>query len=183
MGLTQDNIVDLANTLAGTTGSTASMNIYYDEVMGGLATRFNPPIVETTTFTIAAGSGSYAWPSTACSVIAIFSEQRQLLPTNAIELESYDGAWRQTTGTEQVYYDGEDPQRSFRLYPVPATGATGTLIMGVASSANVPDYFGLYVALEILEKEFAKPSDHQDKEFSKAAGDVAKLFGMLIGVV
>ena len=37
--------------------------------------------------------------------------------------------------------------------------------------------------LEILKREFAKPSAHQDKQFSKAAGDVAQLFGMLIGFV
>ena len=191
MALTQDNIVDLANTIGGTTGSTASMNIYYDEIMQGLGAGLNPPLVETTVFAISSGTASYTWPSTACSVLGIFFKtasgttqvSKQVLPAGRIELESLDGAWRQTTGEIQVFYSGEDTQRSFRFYPVPSVDSTGTLIMGVASSADVPDYMGLYVALEILKREFAKPSAHQDKQFSKAAGDVAQLFGMLIGVV
>jgi len=184
MALTQDNIVDLANTIGGTTGSTVSMNIYYDEVMQGLGTRFNPPLVETTTFAISSGTASYAWPSTACSILAIFSESRQILPVSRLELDSYDDGWRASSSTDGVHchYSGEDTQRSFRLYPIPSTASTGTLIMSVASSADVPDYFGIYVACEILKREFAKPSVHQDKQFAKAAGDVAGLFGMLIGL-
>jgi hypothetical protein len=183
MALTQDNIVDLANTLGGTTGSTVSMNIYYDEIMQGLGTRFNPPLVETTTFAISSGTAAYTWPATACSILGVFSESKQILKVGFMELESYDSAWRQTTGEIQVYYEGEEPQRSIRFHPVPSVNSTGTYIMGVASSADVPDYMGLYVALEILKKEYAKPSVHQDKQFSKAAGDVAQLFGMLAGVV
>ena len=186
MALTQDNIVDLANTIGGTTGSTASMNLYYDEVMQGLGTRFEPPLVETTTFAISSGTASYAWPSTACSILAIFSSAgREILPVSRNELDASDSGWRASTSTDsyQFFISSEDTQRSFRLYPNPSTASTGTLIMGVASSADVPDYMGLYVALEILKREFAKPSAHQDKQFSKAAGDVAQLFGMLIGVV
>jgi hypothetical protein len=185
MSLTQDNIVDLANTIGGTTGSTVSMNIYYDEIMQGLATRFNPPLVETTVFTVSSGTASYSWPSTASSILAIFSSGRQILPVTRYELDAYDDGWRASTSTDSYhfYYTGEDTQRSFRLYPIPSTASTGTLIMGVASSDDVPDYMGLYIACEILKREFAKPSEHQDKQFAKAAGDVAGLFGMLIGVV
>ena len=185
MALTQDNIVDLANIIAGTTGSTTTMNIYYDEVMRNLGTRFNPPLFESTTFAISSGTASYAWPSTACSVLAIYSSAgREILQANRTELDAYDDGWRASTSTDSYHFYcvEEDTQRSFRLYPIPSTASTGTVIMGVASSADVPDYFSFYVACNILAREFAKPSDHQDKQFAAAAEDVAKLFGMLIGV-
>jgi len=188
MAITKSEVIALADTLGGTTGSTVSMGFYYDEIMQGLAMRFEPPLVETTTFAISSGTASYSWPSDACSILAIFSESKQLFPVSFIELESYDGAWRQTTGEVQVFYSGEDPQRSFRLHPIPSTASTGTVIMGVApvggqGVTSIPDYMGLYLACEILRREFAKPSVHQDKQFSKAAGDVAQIFGMLAGLV
>ena len=94
MGLTRANIVDFANVIGNHGGSTATMNVFYDEIMQNLAQRFEPPLVETTTFTISSGTASYAFPATGTGLVGLFSENTQLTPVNSIELESYNREWR-----------------------------------------------------------------------------------------
>jgi len=185
-GLSQDNVVDLANIICGGLGSTASMNFHHQEILEDLANNLNPPLVDANTFVATSGQASWPMYSSAGRLLAVFFETRQLLPVSAAELESYDGAWRQTTGTAQGFYNGEDADDYVRFIPVPAEGGTCSWLTGVPDyspngSSLIPYYMGLYVAFEILKREFAYPSDHQDKEFSKLCGQVASVFGRLIG--
>ncbi len=184
MALTRANIVDFANVIAGGAGSTVTMNRAYAEVTQNLAQRFEPPLVETTTFTVSSGTASYSLPSTGVKLVGLFNENTQLTQVNSIELESYNREWRaSSTDAPKVYYVDEDTLRSVRLFPSPSTGSTGTWLVSVAPIADIPDYMGLYIAFAVLEREFSHPSDHQDKTFSKLCGDIAQIFGMLVGLV
>jgi len=184
MGLTQDNIVDFANVIAGTTGSTASMNVAFDEVMQSLARSPNPPLVQSSAFAISSGTANYTWSADAVRILAVFNEGLQLHPSNAPELESYSAAWRaSSTDAPLVYHAGENTLRSARLFPSPSTGSTGTWLHSIAPQSDIPEYMSLYIAFAVLEREFAYPSAHQDKEFSGLCGQIANIFGKLIGFV
>jgi len=181
MALSKTNIVDFAQVIANAQGSTVTMNIAYDEVMQNLAQRPDPPLLESTAFTISSGTASYTFPSAAIKIVGLFNESRQLRFTNRVELESYNREWRASSDdTPLAFFTEEDTLRSMRLFPSPSTGSTGTWLMSVVPTA-VPEYMALYIAFMILEKEFAYLSDHQDKEFSTVCGQIAVGFGKLIG--
>ena len=184
MGLTRANIVDFANVIANGLGSTVTMNIAYDEVLQALARSPNPPLVESSDFTISSGTATYTWSTNAVRILGVFNENTQLYPVNRRELEGYASTWRATSGdTVYAYHADENTLRTVRLFPSPSTGSTGTWLHSVTKTSNVPNYMSLYIAFAVLEREFAYPSNHQDKDFSALCGQIALLFGKLIGFI
>jgi hypothetical protein len=184
MGLTQDNIVDFANFIAGTSGSTASMNIAYDEIMQSLARSPNPPFVDSSTFAVSSGTASYTWSTEGVRLLGVFNENTQLYPASRRELESYQMYWRASSDDAPLaYFSDENTLRTVRLFPSPSTGSTATWLYSIAPQSGIPDYMCLYIAFAILEREFAYPSAHQDKEFSGICGQISNIFGKLIGFV
>lgn len=176
-------ITALAQVIAHSLGDSNTLAVAFEEVMENLAQRFNPPLIESTTFAISSGTASYAYPSTGVGVVGVFCENTQLTKVSSPELEGYDRSWRASTGTPEVFFTEEETARSIRLFPIPAAAATGTWLVSVPNDTTVPDYMVMYIVFAMLEREFAYPSDHQDKKFSGLCGDIAQIFGMLIGVV
>jgi len=168
--------------IGGGLGSTATMNVFYGEVMRNLARGPNPPLVESSAFAVSSGTAAYTWPAAAIRILAVFNEKKQLAPANIRQLESYDDAWRASSDdTIHAWHAGEDTLRTARLFPSPSTGSTGTWLFSKAPTSDVPNYMALYIAFAVLERDFAYPSDHQDKEFSALCGQIALIFGKLVG--
>ena len=175
-------ITAIAQVIAASLGDSNTLAVAYEEVMENLAQLPNPPLVESTTFAISSGTASYTYPSTGVEVVGIFHENTQLTKVSGPELEGYDRSWRASTGAPEVFFVEEVTARSIRLFPTPNAAATGTWLTSVPNDSTVPDYMVLYVVFAMLEREFAYPSNHQDKQLSKLCGQIATIFGKLIGV-
>ena len=183
MSSSKAQITAIAQVIAHSLGDSNTLAVAYEEVMENLAQRFEPPLVESTTFAITSlGGPRYAYPSTGVRVLGVFNENSQLNQVTSAELEGYNKAWRKSLDTPEAYFVEEETVRSIRLYPAPTANATGTWLVSVGP-AEAPDYMVLYIAFAMLEREFAYPSAHQDKVYSKLCGEIAQIFGMLVGVV
>ena len=183
MASSKAEITALAQVIAHSLGDSNTLAVAYVEVMDTLARRIDPPLVESTTFAITSlGGPRYTHPSTGVRVLAVFNENSQLNQVTRAELEGYNKVWRKSLDTPEAYFVDEETVRSIRLYPAPTNDATGTWIVS-AGPAEAPDYMVLYIAFAMLEREFAYPSDHQDKVYSKLCGEIAQIFGMLVEVV
>ena len=183
MASSKAEITALAQVIAHSLGDSNTLAVAYVEVMDALARRIDPPLVESTTFAITAlGGPRYTHPSTGVRVLAVFNENSQLNQVTKAELEGYNKAWRKSLDTPEAYFVDEETVRSIRLYPAPTANATGTWLVS-AGPAEAPDYMVLYITFAMLEREFAYPSAHQDKAYSKLCGEIAQIFGMLVGVV
>lgn len=183
MGSSKAQITAIAQVIAHSQGNANTLAIAFDEVMQWLAQKHRPALVYNSQLTVSTTSASFAYPTGAVEVLGVFYQGRQLKPVNSVELNAYNITWRASSGGPYVYYREEDDYESIRFFPAPAVATTGSWLYTQASSTNVPDYMVLYIAFAMLEREFAYPSDHQDKTFSKLCGDTAQIFGTLIGVV
>ena len=182
MASTKAEITALAQVIAHDLGDSNTLAVAYDEVMDALARKLEPPLVESTTFAITSlGGPRYTHPSTGVRVLAVFNENSQLNQVTRAELEGYNKAWRKSLDTPEAFFLDEETVRSIRLYPAPTADATGTWIVS-AGPAVAPDYMVLYIVFAMCEREFAYPSDHQDKQFSKLCGEIAQIFGALVGI-
>ena len=182
MGLTRANIVDFAQTIAGTTGSTLTMNVAYDEVMQHLARSPKPPFMQASNFNISSGTSIYTWSADVVRILGVFVESKQLYHVNTRQLENYDDAWRESSADAvQAYHADENTLRKVRLFPSPSTAATGTWLHSYAPTSDVPSHFCLYVAFAVLERVFSYPDARQDKEFAALCGQLALIFARLIG--
>ena len=183
MGVNKATITAFAQVIGSSLGNADTLSVAYDEVLEHLAMQPNPPLIESTTFAISSGTAQYLCPATGVQIIGLFHENLQLAEAYKPEIEAYEKTWRASTGAPQVFYAAEETVSTVRLFPTPNAAATGTWLVSSVKAGNVPTYMVLYIAFAMLEREFAYPSDHQDKEFSKLCGQIAIIFGKLIGVM
>jgi len=181
MSVNKATITALAQVIGSSLGDANTLSVAYDEVMEHLAMMPNPPLLETTTFAITSGTAQYLCPATGIQIAGLFHENLQLDETYKAEIEAYQLTWRASTGTPQTFYAAEETISTVRLFPIPNAAATGTWLVSSIKTGSIPEYMVLYIVFAMLEKEFAYPSDHQDKEFSALCGQIAIIFGKLIG--
>jgi hypothetical protein len=109
------------------------------------------------------------------------------------DLEAYDDDWRTLSGNPWAYTTDEPTARSFDLVPTPDVDSSdfsfpngapfgedfptnaGTIIYSERRTTDLPEWIGVYIAFKILEREFARPSAHQDLKFSGTCAEFAEI--------
>ena len=162
--------------------SSVTLSDFYDEICEDICKAADPPWIGTTTLTVSSGTNRYTYPTAAIRILGVHVGTRQLDIVSEPELESYDREWRGTsTTTAFAVYLGDETARSVRIFPSPAAATTGTWIYSYIPDP-IPNWMDLYVSFKTLQREFAYPSDHQDKDVASIYDKLATLTGQLIGV-
>lgn len=195
------DVLTLVDLLAGTRSDSASLattatrDAYYDEAVSehGLV---REGAMEAEFIAVAAGTAVYNFPDAAVRVLAWLYDSTPLRATNRRALEAYDADWRSRKGSPVSFTMQDEDARMARVVPVPE--APG-LALGIATpfSGAFPDgnltaiytdggedhpvWDELWLALEVISREFARDSDHMDIEFATAAMQLAAVVRILVG--
>ncbi len=195
------DVLALVDLLAGTRSDSESLatattrSAYYDEAVSehGL---IREGAMDAEFVAVTNGTATYTFPTDAVRVLAWIFDATTLRPTNRRALEAYDSEWRTRRGTPQSFTMQDEDARTVRLVPVPdAAGqaiSTSTPFADVFPDGNLtaiytdggddhPVWDELWLALDVLSREFARDSDHIDTEFATAAGQLATVVRILVG--
>lgn len=167
--MTKTTIITLAQDLCYDKANAAQLGTYFDDVMEELCKLPNCPFINTYTDASVAAQGNYDFPLNAVRILAIFYKGSSLSYATVQQLEAYDIDWR-NLGDDPLFYVFEDlTSRVYNLSPVPATNSDDIIVVHTDNrSTDIEDWAALSIALAMLAKEFARPSDHQDPAFAEA---------------
>lgn len=200
--MAQADVLTLVADLAGprmdsvALSESARVSEYYSDVVQEVGLDRVEGSADASFIAVTAGTATAALPTDAIRMLFLAYDDAQLWPTLRRALEASDPAWRVRQGRPISYTAQDEDTRTVRLVPVPdRTGAaiggstpfTGTFPDGnllMAYTATVTDVLAwdeMWVALEILGREFGRESDHFDPEFSKQALQLAQVFRLLVG--
>lgn len=164
--------------------------LYYHDVAYELA-RLNQT-VNVALISSEANTTSYAFPLDALDLIAVFYDDTELHMATARDMEAHSRGWRDDRGTPIDYVLEYETSNVFRLYPTPDVSAKDFIFLGSPLGTDypeytaaalyqqkrddLPEYFDLYMAIEILSREFERESDHRDLKFAT----LCQQFGALL---
>jgi len=199
--MAQIDVFNLVDDISGLRSDGASLDdataraAYYADVVfeHGLV---RESAVNAAFVPVVAGTAEYTQPAAAIKPLAILYDATQLRPTARRALESYDPSWRSRRGTPRSYTTQDEDVHIFRVVPVPDTSGdtigASTPFAGTFPDGNltfiytdnvtdVPAWDELWVALEVLAREFAHESDHYDQLFATTSKQLAALVRNLVG--
>jgi hypothetical protein len=195
-------ISTIVTNLATVSYDTTARDNFEDGIINELARGANPGIlaqVGTAFIAVTNATERYSLPvaSGARTIITLHHDNVQLLQVRKDEAWHYDTSWRRTPARKTIGYvlDPED-RTSFSVIPPPiADGATIggqtpttitawptgniTVIYANADTAfagTTYDDLKMPIALETLQREFARDSNHQDNAFAESCGLLASIF-------
>lgn len=185
-------VADLGHGLADAT----RVEDYYLDATIDLArrgVRVDARLITTTS----ADQAVYPLPDDAYAVLGVFWDDRMLSRITPRGAERLARDWRALRGAPQAWIDDTEDAQAFRLLPVPTVGPTDfSFILGSPWGTDFPrgavaalhterrdDWpheFDLPLALDVLTREFRRPSAHRDPTFAQACEALAgALYGLL----
>lgn len=187
--MSKADVLALVADLGGSRCDAGVANQYYDDVAYELARASQT--LEINLIPSVADTAQYAYPSDAVNLLAVFYDDKQLSRATIREMDAHSINWRDERGTpDDVVTEFEDA-KTFRLAPTPDRASADFIFMGTPLGSEYPEYtcaalyqqkrddlpayFDLYMALEILSREFSRESDHRDLRFAQACQQLAAL--------
>lgn len=198
--MTKAQIIALVEIYSKTLASSNTINTYFDEAVESLCKLPNPPLVNCEAITITSGTAVMDYPTNAIKILAVFYTSRQLAYTLGRELEHYSGTWRDDSGTPIAYTLKEESGRTYRLYPNPntstvssggaeplgedyaATAGAAIMYSNNSTTGSFADWLAYPLTFNVLAREFARPSAHQDLTFSTTCKQLSQLLYSLAGL-
>jgi len=108
-----------------------------------------------------------------------------------------DRTWRDDEADPVAYKTNHETAREVRFYPIPGT-TSGAFIPPLAQplgedmpadmvsviysdnrDTDIPDFIAMYIAFQVLYREFIRPSDHQDVDWATMLKKIAGIFYQL----
>lgn len=173
----QADVLSLVDRLSvGLRDSTASSSFYTRVVQEH--GRLRESLTDAAYVAVTAGTVNYAFPTGSIRVLAVFYDDLWLFPEDKRGADVHDPYWRNRRGDPFAVVFEDATARTFDVLPVPArTGATigvatpfttfpadNFTVIYTEAATDVQPWEELLVATEILSREFARDSDHQDTE-------------------
>ncbi len=198
--MTKAEILALVASLAIQPLDADPLDVYFGESLEDMGKRSKPPLVGTQLFDVTAGTADYTLSSDAVRMLAVFIGGVQLSAATIGDLEAYSAVWRTLTGTPFAYTTEHVNARTFTLVPnptvtsdalIPTHGAPygedfpangGCQVFSQTRETDLPDWIALCLAIDILSREYARPSLHQDTAFSALCARVSDLLYRLGGM-
>lgn len=184
-------VADFSNSRADQTQA----GDYYDQIIDEMGRGNVESLVNASLQAVTAGDGSYTFPTATIMPLAIIYDDKQLMRLGEMEVEAADALWRETQGTPIGYVVEDEDTRTIQLYPTPINsgdtiGASTPFVLPhpqgnltyifTERRATAHAWEELWLALEILAREFARDSDHQDIHFSKTCRGLALILRAMI---
>ena len=184
-------VADLSNSRADAT----VCGDYYDQLVDEMGRSKLESLVNAELAAVVAADGSYSFPTNAIALLAVIFDDKQLMQASEMDVETSDDLWRETQGTPICFVIEDEDARVIQLYPTPARagdtigGSTPFVLPHPAGNltyiyterrSTEHAYETLWMALEILAREFARDSNHQDLKFSAAARAFANVLKTIL---
>lgn len=175
------DVVTLVDDLSLSITDSTEVGVIYDEVVRELG--FLELMTSTETHALDAGEATVTFEDDAVMALELFTASGGRLDrttTNAIR-SVYGNQWRNLVGTPLAYVKDHEDENVVRLVPVPSAPETVTIVRTDARD-DLPVWLELPVALEVLGREMARESDHQDVKFAAASSQLGRILFQLMGV-
>ena len=168
--MSKTDVQTLVNLISNGQYDTTLFDGFYQDVMNdlGLANWHTT----TATISVAAGSDSIALPSTLLNLLMLIYDGDVMSDLSLRELESLDYGWRNAKGRPIAYTRQSETAKSVEIYPTPTLTLNATSIHSEYRTDCLP-YLDIPIALKILQREYARESDHNDLELAGYAGAMA----------
>jgi hypothetical protein len=184
------DVMTLALTLSANQAEVLLLDAYYNDAMTTLARA--EWFVDVRLIELAADQATVEPPAETVAVVAVCYDDRDLAPTDLMELETLSPTWRDMHGTPYAWTQEDETTATFRMIPVPnvpskifhfihgePVGIDFPAYVAVAflaqSKVDVPRWLDLPIALGMCAREFARDSAHADPVFAKACSDLGML--------
>ena len=209
--LIRATLLTVAGSICLDLDDSTTLAQFYDDAIDELGKLPNPPFIERGFQKVVSGTATYDHNaiedgagntlSTLLRPLYIFYDDTLMYPESETSLQSYSEDWEADSGTPVAYtsddVDASATDRLIQLYPKP--DATGDAIAAVGWGSTFPDndltyffsegretdiedYYALPLIFDILSREFAYPSDHQDLEYSAICRLLADFLYKLVEV-
>lgn len=197
-------IIALAQSLAIQALPADALSVFFDEVVEDVGKRRSPPLTGSELFAITASQPTYAFAASAVRLLAVFTHGTQLSAALVTDLEAYSATWRTdlAVALQQpfAYTTEQVAARYFTLCPQPGDSSSpfifthgapygedfpanaGVQVFSQKREDDLPDWIALHIAVNVLEREYARPSAHQDTAYAEVCKRVADLLYRLGGM-
>jgi hypothetical protein len=168
------DVQTIVNLLSNGQADTNLFALQYSDVVNTLGpTRWH---TTTAPVDVTEGTPLISLPSTLLDLIAMIYDGRFLSLLELREVEVLNSGWRNSVGTPISYIEQAEMAQTVELYPAPYTNSppTATAVY-VENRTNVLPILTLPVALLVLQREFARESDHSDYQFAALCGALGQL--------
>jgi hypothetical protein len=176
----QADVLTLVDDLSLGQANATEAAIFYAEIIRELG--FIELLTGTETIAVHAGTSSYTLATDTIRALEFYNTSGFLTKAAYRGLGALFGSsWRNRTGSPLAVTVEDENNNSFSLVPSPNYDDTLTVIR-TETRTDVPVWLELPIAMEILNREFLRESDHQDIEFAGLAKMIANLLFNLVGV-
>lgn len=186
------DVLDLVTTLSAGLADAVVCDGVYNELVQVIAAT-SEQLVASTLLPVAQEQATFQLLDQHVNLLAAFFGGRQLSPTLARQLDAITPTWRDVAGSPSSYIEETEADQTFRVYPKPQSPSwgfdfspTGTPlgqdyptdavhVLVTDRREDLPDELELPVACLILEREFARVSNHSNLALARLYGDFGRL--------
>lgn len=190
------DVLALVQLLSNNAADAALCNQFYDEVVTDLAQQ--RWLTQASVLTLSEGTTTVQLPLNAVEILSLYYDNEALTEMGLADLlYVYGEMWRSRRGRPHAYTRESETAKVIEVAPPPdlpsnplipihglPTGWDYPLYAGLIINSetrnDVPVYLELPLALLILQREYARESDHQDLALAGAAGALAELLLTMI---
>lgn len=190
--MSKADIIQLVADISLAQADTIMAERYFDDIVNGLGER--EVIVGAHLIPVIADTAVYELPDDTIDLLGVFYGDMFLNEAPIQEVESFAGlSWRSRRGTPIAYVVEQESSRDFRLFPTPDQPSSDIdfafgspfghdypegVIAALCSEKRdeLPEWLELPIAFEILAREYARESDHQNKAFSEVCRITSAVF-------
>ena len=171
----------LIDNLGLTDTTNAEISRLYDDVVRELGMQVI--LTESSTVAQVAGTATYTPPTNTIRVLEIDSSFGILDQHDYHSLQNlFYSRFRDKVGKPVIWCHDHESVKDFRLVPGPTESDTLTVLF-TQYQTDVPSWLELPIALEVLHREYARESNHQDIDFAMLCRQLANMWFSLVGII
>jgi hypothetical protein len=190
-------VTDLSDGLADATAATN----FYSDIVFLMGTDVDGTLTNIQTVANSIGPVSNVTsPATTITELLVIYEDTELDRANPTEVTAFNPYWRATIGEPRVWMQEDRPKHLQRILPNPSRPQTGqggalpldptttdpgfgaTTFIYTETRTDVHPEEELALALEIIAREFARDSDHTDRNLAQACRSLSGVFFRMIAL-
>jgi hypothetical protein len=205
MAYEKSSLLTILQSFCHSMADASMISQFYNDIVDELPNRGAGQlghVRDATTITAVDGTKAYSFPTYFGKPVFLFYSYTPdgiafviniLQECSLSDLETYSKTWRSNAKGNPIFYTMEDQAvDKFMVYPTPLASGTisGNFLLyytldsaGMSLAGNGEPYWLSYAIIhEIIHREFARPSDHQDIDYAEANKMVANLIYNIVGV-
>lgn len=185
--------LSLVASLSNGQADAAACDQYYTECL--LEQAMSPAFATSRVIPVTALNPTVTYPTDVIEVFSVLYDARPLTLMPLLQLEARNPHWRDQVGAPLAYTHELETVDTFRLYPKPPEPSgpqsfvfgepmgrdfpVGSVTLICTTTADLPSWFDLPLALKVLSKEYGRESNHRDPKHAEACLALYRLAALL----